>query len=89
MPQSKHNSWFIGILIVGGTLLLVLLGIYVYREYTTPDKQINRALEKTSKVDPVPITQEDIDRALGRVTKTKPIRLDQKTIDEAMSKTQQ
>lgn len=69
-------------------MLLIVLGLYVYGQYNTPERQINRALERTSNIDPVPVSQEDIDRAMGRVTKTKPVILDQKAIDEAMSKTQ-
>jgi hypothetical protein len=86
--ESRHSPWFIGILIGGGALLLTVVGAYVYHEYTKPEAQINRALQRISNVDPVPIDQAQIDRALGRVSKKKPITIDPKALREAMNKTQ-
>lgn len=88
VPPIKHHPWFIGFLAVGSFILVVMGGIYVYRQYNTPEQMINRALEEVSKTEALPITQEDIEREMGRVSKTKPIVVDQKTIEEAMNQTQ-
>ncbi|MEN9614207.1 MAG: hypothetical protein RLZZ347_514 [Candidatus Parcubacteria bacterium] len=87
-PPVKHSPWFIGLLVAVAVILMGTLSVYVYREYTKPEAQVKRALEKVAPVDPVPIQQEAVDRALGRVTRAKPIILDQKAIQDAMNKLQ-
>ncbi len=88
VPPIKHHPWFIGFLAVASLILVMMGGIYVYRQYNTPEQMINRALEDVSKVEPLPITQEDIEREMSRVIKTKPITVDQKTLEEVMNQIQ-